>query len=253
MKTISYYLFLGAILVLSSSCSRYYYQANAVNTPMLGKKNDANVTVAGDWSSEALTLNFQAAYSPVEYLGIIGGFSNYSYGAPTPDPLSGDVDVYATLLEGGVGGYYPVFTNGRGLEVIVDTYVGYGGGRFDSDVRMNFNRLFIQPGIGLSTPYFDAAFSPRIVGMRYTDFDANGRDEAYIQERHLSDITSGRHYFFEPTLTLRGGYKFVKLQTQLVLSTPMKNVAWHYNESVLNVGLYFSIDDLLTHIRSRKR
>lgn len=242
---------IGVTALVLSSCSRYYYQANTVQAPMLGKRHDANVTVSVDEWSESSTFNVQAAYSPVDYLGIIGGWSNFNYRAPTPEPEAGDVNAHARLLEIGAGGYYPVFKNGRGLELIADAYAGYGGGALESDVDMNFSRVFIQPGFNLSTPYFDAGFHTRFVGIKYRDFDDNGRGEDYIRQQGLAGITDGRHYFFEPALTLRGGYKFVKLQAQLVGTVPLGQVDWHYNETHLTLGLYFSIDDLLTFTRSR--
>lgn len=251
MKTFSYYSYVLAVMVLSSSCSRYYYQPNAVNAPMLSKKNDANVTASADWSSESGTFNLQAAYSPADYVGIIGGWSNYIYQAPTPEPEKGDVNAHARLLEIGAGGYYPVFNNDRGLALIADTYVGYGGGVLTSDVNMDFSRLFIQPGFNLSTRYFDAGIQTRFVGIKYRNFDDNGRGEDYIRQQGLEQITDTRHFFFEPALTLRGGYKFVKLQFQLVATVPMGQIDWHYNETHGTLGLYFSIDDLLNHIRSR--
>lgn len=249
MKTLLLVI-LGCGLITLSSCNRYYYQANAVNAPMLSKQHDVNVTASMDRWSESPAFNLQAAYSPINHVGLIGGWSNFRYHSSTPQPEEGNVDAHASLLEIGVGGYYPVFNNVRGLELTADTYVGYGGGSLSSDVNMNFSRVYIQPGFNLSTPYFDAGIHTRFSGIKYRNFDSNGHDEEYIRQQHLEGITNNRHYFFEPALTFRGGYKFIKLQAQFVASVPLRQLDWNYNENQLTLGLYFSIDDLRTFVRS---
>ena len=250
MKT-SLWAILGFGLIALSSCNRYYYQTNSVNAPMLGKQHDVNISASADRWSESPTFNLQAAYSPAPHIGVIGGWSNFSFRTSDPRPEEGNVNAHASLLEIGAGGYYPIFNTDRGLELTVDTYVGYGGGSLKSDVNMDFSRTYIQPGFNLSTSYFDAGIHTRFSGIKYRNFDSNGYDEEYIRQQHLEGITDRRHYFFEPALTLRGGYKFIKLQAQFVATVPMGQIDWNYNESQLTLGLYFSIDDLMNFVRSR--
>jgi hypothetical protein len=45
----------------------------------------------------------------------------------------------------------------------------------------------------------------------------------------------------EPALTIRGGWKFVKIQTQLGLSRNLTNPGLMQEEVNLNVGLYITI------------
>jgi len=243
----------AAVGIFFSSCSRYYYQPNAVNAPMLKERNDLKIGLNGSFGSEDLNnatntstvLNFHAAYSPVKYVGLMTTFSNYRYdfNESNEDPTTGDVDAHATLFEGGVGGYYPLIEKDNGLKLIADTYVGYGGGKLNSDVKMDFNRLFVQPGLNLTFPYFDVGLAARISGIKYSNFDANGMNEAYVESRGLTNIEDKRHFFIEPALTMRGGYKFIKGQIQLVKSAAFDNIEWNANSSMITLGVHFSLEE----------
>ena len=264
MKTLkinSLFIILGLIGLnyLQSSCSRYYYQPNAVNAPMMKEKGDLKIGISGTTSSGDLNgtntsssiLNLQTAYSPIQYLGLMVNYSNYNYSFGEEDPSKGDVDANAGLFEGGVGGYYPIINRESGFGLIADTYVGYGGGKLSSDVNMNFNRLFIQPGINVTFPYFDIGLATRISGIKYSNFDAHGMSPEYISQQGLTEITQKRHYFFEPALTLRAGYKFIKAELQVVGSTPMNELDWESNGTVVTFGIHFSLMDAIKFGKSK--
>lgn len=245
-----------AICVLLGGCSRYYYQPNSVNAPMLSEQHDANIVVNGSWGDDDVNgsvakshvINVQGAYSPLPYFGIIGGYTGFGYNIQNdPDPQTGRVDASAHLLEIGVGGYYPVYRMGTSMSLIADAYAGFGGGNLNSDVNMGVNRLFVQPGFSLRTPYGDVGVHARLSGLKFGSFDANGRSEEYINEQNLAGITDGRTYFVEPAVTIRGGYKFIKIQLQHVWSAPTKTIPWNHNDNLTTIGLFFSIDDLMRH------
>ena len=243
-----------SVVFLLAGCSRYYYQPNSVNAPMLTEKNDVNVVVNGTWGDDEVNgsrannhvVNVQAAYSPVDYVGVIGGYSGYRYKIQNdPDPGSGRVDASASLLEIGVGGYYPVYRIREGMTLIADAYAGFGGGSLKSDINLDVNRLFVQPGFSLRTPFADLGLHGRFSAMKFSNLDPKGMPESYLQERNLTDIDNERTFFFEPALTLRGGYKFIKFQFQHVWSNPMKDIAWNHSDNITTIGLYFSVDDLM--------
>lgn len=259
IKSLLFGLALIGLNYLQSSCSRYYYQPNAVNAPMMKERGDLKIGISGTTSSEDLNgtntsssiINLQTAYSPIKHLGVMVNYSNYNYNFNEEDPSIGNVDAHAGLFEGGVGGYYPIIARENGFGLIADTYVGYGGGKLSSDVNMNFNRTFIQPGINLTFPYFDVGLATRISGIKYSNFDANGMTPEYITEHKLDNITDKRHYFFEPAFTLRAGYKFVKAELQVVGSTPMSEVDWESKGTVVTFGIHFSLMDAIKFAKDR--
>ncbi|TDX01710.1 hypothetical protein [Dinghuibacter silviterrae] len=248
-------LLLLLIVVTGLSCNRYYYRPNAVNTPLFTGGGQAHFAgtmgVSGesksngnDWGSEF--YNLQAAISPVNHLAVLLDYSSYNYHTNNPDN-NGNVNASAHLLEGAVGGYY---AKGRKFKLVTDLFVGYGAGPIWSDVNMNIDRFYVQPGIGVRSPWFDAAFNLRISNVNYSHFNANGHDNAYLQDHALIDTggvrIDGRSYgFLEPAFTIRGGYRFLKFQMQTVFAQDVSNVPWHYNGFMFTVGIYFSLEDAL--------
>ncbi|MBC7903019.1 MAG: hypothetical protein H7Y27_06335 [Gemmatimonadaceae bacterium] len=245
------------ILISFSSCHRYYYKPNAVNTPLFTEGGQAHLNLAGsfggesdgtDYSGNTYFFDVQGSVSPIKHLGIIANYSTWAYRADNPEPVGGNVDADAHLLEVGVGGYYAA---GKGkFKLITDIYGGFGAGQLKSDVNMRINRFFLQPGIGIRSPWFDAAFNLRMVHLRYSDFNANGRTNDYLIEHELIDVRGRRidqrnYVFAEPAITLRGGYKFAKVQLQAVFANEVNNVPWNYNGARFTAGFYFSLEDAL--------
>lgn len=240
----------------TTSCNRYYYKPNGVNAPLFTDGGQAHFNFAGSWgdgdngtTDESTSFfDIQAAVSPIKHLGIIANYSTYNYNTLTPDFLSGRVDARAYLLEGGVGGYYAL--GERKFKFVVDFYAGGGAGQISSDVGLDVTRFFMQPGIGITSPWFDFSFNPRISRVMYSNLDSKGHDIYYLQDQGLVDIynksiTDGGHTFFEPSFTIRTGYKFAKVQFQGVLSEPISVKAWRSNAARFTVGFYLNIEDII--------
>ena len=205
-------------------------------------------------------LNFtdmQASYSPINHLGIIGNFSTYTYKVTGEDLASGNVSAHAHLAELGAGYYYATKGNAKNVKIVFDAYGGAGGGTLLSDVNMNFFRSFIQPGAGIRTPYFEFSINCRIADIKYYNLNTNGHDSAYLAQQNLlyghnKSITNTNYLFAEPAITMRGGYKFIKIQSQYVISNAISHVPWNYNGGLINIGLSFELEDLLKIINNSK-
>lgn len=258
----SLYLITALLICFSiSSCSRYYYKPNGVNVPMLTKAGDVHIDANGSLSSETINngnttnsmsiVDIKAAGSPVNHIGFMGGYSSYNFTTTTPDFTSGNVNARANLAEFGIGGYYAA--GSKKVKMVVDLYGGVGFGSIKSDIEANVTRTFIQPGIGMHSPWFDVAFVPRIVNMKYSNFNALGRSEAYLEDKGLRNqygrIDGGTYTFFEPSITMRAGYKFAKIQFQYVLSIPTTAMQWNASPGRFSVGLHLSIEDIISTIR----
>jgi hypothetical protein len=249
---------LCALSLFACSCNRYYYKPNAVNTPLFTDGGQAHLNAAGsigdgDGAGKTSFFDLQASYSPIKYLGIIGNYSTYSFTPDNYDFASGGVAAKAHLLEAGIGGYYPV--GDKKFKMVVEMYGGGGGGHINSDVNMDVTKLFLQPGIGVTSPWFDAAFNMRVANIHYSNLEDNGRGNNYLLDRDLIDANTGRridegsYTFFEPSLTVRAGYKFAKAQFQSVFSNPISTFPWRYNGARFTVGFYFSLEGVIDAVR----
>ncbi len=258
------YLVAVPVLLLASSCSRYYYQPNAVNAPMFTNGNQFHIAGSGSSSDyevngdggKSKKFDLQLAYSPIKHLGVIGNYSTWSFRPDVIDFSKAHVDADAHLAELGIGGY---LTSGQGFSKFVsDLYVGGGAGSIKSDVNMDVRRIFIQPGIGFRHPIVEVGLNMRISNVKFSNLDDNGRGVGYLEGRNLIDvqrnrnITEGSHWFWEPAITTRIGYKFIKAQFQWAFANEITHVPWNYDGSRFTVGLHLNVEDIIAMSQGKK-
>lgn len=206
------------------SCSPEYIP-NMANSPMFSNKGEFQANIATGTSN----FDAQAAYAITDHIGIM---VNGSYGNETNDTTD-DYHKHS-FIEGGLGYFENI-----GESLRYEIYGGYGIGKtkgfyetfvLDSITDADLSRFFIQPGIGVATGIFDASFSPRFVLVKMTpnieSFDKGGYNT-----------------FFEPVITSKIGYKWVKFIIQFGFSIPIGNDDLHfdYQPFIFNFGLNINI------------
>ena len=229
MKTLhiklSNLLIMSLFTYLCSSC-HLLYLPNQVNAPMLTDKSD----LSGNISLGVSNVNLQAAFSPLNNIALM---LNYAGGKTSNTDNSSITNSY-DFLEFGAGYYRPIAKN-----MLFDIYGGYGVGmaRTYADVwdaatsvKGKYSRIFIQPSLTISAgDVFDAniAIRPVLIFMeKTTDNDL---------PTHSSKI------FLEPVLTLKYGWKYIKIVNQLGFSRPISNLDYNYNPFILSVGVNFQL------------
>lgn len=212
--------FLGLTITLSS-CSPEYIP-NMVNSPLFSNQGEFQASIATGNSN----FDAQTALAITDNIGIM---VNGSYGNETNDTTE-DFHKHA-FIEGGIGYYDKIGENGR-----YEIYGGYGIGKvegyfenaiFDSKrTNANYNRFLIQPGIGISTGIFDGSFSPRFAIVKMDPDGPNFQTGDY-------------NVFFEPVITSKIGYKYVKFIAQFGFSFPAGNQEINYDHQtfIFNFGL----------------
>jgi hypothetical protein len=230
-------LYLVVISLLFSSCATLYLP-NSANVPLHKEKDElqlhADVGMTG--------VNLQSSYSVTNHVMI--ALNGFLY-----DSKERDNDFTKNRVIETAAGYFKTFDNNI---LVFEGQVGYGIA-FAEDkesqsslpihIKTNYQKLFLQPSIGVRTDYFDAAFTPRFSMLNYFNF----RDIITASENR--NIYPGILPYFEPIITVRGGYKFIKIQIQtgfsLALNTkhPLAVQGWPL---ILNFGLS-------SHIPFRKK
>ena len=232
MKNLNYFnysrnaiIILIATLGLITSCSPEYVP-NMVNSPMFSNAGEFQATIATGNSD----FDAQTAFAITDNIGIM---LNGSYGNETND--STDDFHKHSFIEAGMGYYERIGDQGR-----FEIYGGYGFGKaegyfqnsfFDEEITdARYNRFFVQPGVGLATGIYDGSFSPRFVLVQMDPRGANFQTGNY-------DV------FFEPVITSKIGYKYVKFIAQFGVSLPMGSdpVNYDHQRFIFNFGLNFNI------------
>ena len=212
------------ISVLVTGCTQYYYVPNIQNVPLFREKNEYRATVAIGAGDESSCTEIQTAYSVTDNIGVMANFMT-AKGANS----SNNNNANGNFLEAAVGYYKPVEKAG-----VFEVYGGIGGGNqhhqyADSGTSaLSSLRLFVQPSYGFTFNPVDIAFSTRLSALSFvsTENHVYGNPALYEDVNALSHQT---HLLLEPALTIRAGWKNVKLQLQFLY-------VGYLNSKGLNIG-----------------
>jgi hypothetical protein len=195
------------------------YVSNAINAPMLKERGEVQVTATGH--------DLQAAVAVAKNVGIManGYYQNYT--------SSNNYQHNGMLGEAGIGYFTPLLDN----HFTFETYVGGGAGRVhkqeqfsdqnDNPYMASFNaraaKVFVQPDFGYKSRFFDLIASSRFSFVKYNYFSQSNYTQQQLAEDYLDNnkLTGPVFMFAEPALTVRAGYKFIKLQYQFGLTVNM--------------------------------
>lgn len=237
MKT--HLVLLSAVILLATSCSTTMYVSNTVNAPLLKEKQEIKV------NADANNLQFAAALTDHFAIMANGFYKSYK----------GDNNY---LHRGGLGelglGYFKTFSNDN---FVFEAYGGAGmgnvrktqnfndslgnayTGRFDA----NAGRFFVQPGVGYVNKFFDLALTQRVSFVKYNHFSSSNYPDAELKKDYLynNEITKNTYIFAEPAVTVRGGYKFIKLQFQYGLTVNVGGQNIRHADNFSSIGLVIDI------------
>jgi hypothetical protein len=240
-KTCSLILISAGLLM--GSCSHYYYVPGAQNVPLFREKDELHISGSYGEGLESKGINIQAAYSLTDNVGIMtdfisakgGNLSNNNYARGNYFDVA--AGYFKPLDKFGVFEIYGGLGRGEQHHEYGSFYYNQSTGYAD----LSFIKLYIQPSFGFTSDYFDIAFSTRISRITFNILDNNisGNTDSYNNLFTLSDKS---HLFLEPGITLRAGWKSVKVQVQAVYSRYLNNPRLYIGEEYhLSLGLYFAL------------
>lgn len=226
-------------LFFFNSCTTQMYVSNTVNAPLLKERGEVQLT--------ATSNDLQAAVAVAKNVGIManGYYKNYT--------ASNNYKHDGMLGEAAVGYFTPLLDN----HFVFETYVGGGAGRVhkqeqftdqnDNKYMASFNakaaKVFIQPDIGYKSRFFDLVASSRFSFVKYNSFTQSNYTQQQLAEDYLdnNNLTGPLFMFAEPALTVRGGYKFIKLQFQYGLTINMTANQIRQSNNFSSLGLVIDI------------
>lgn len=208
MKTQDHITWAGfvSLVLCASSCSPGLYSTVGQNVPLFTQKGE--VALSGG-KSDAINdydilsgFHAQIAAAVDSNLAVIS--SLYSLRA-REGMRSGDWSGGGSYLEVGVG----KFSSNKASKVRVEAFIGAGLGslknKFENKyLNARYIKPFIQPTVGFSSKYFDAAFTPRLAWVSFfSRSDRLDPEENMLVEDFF--MQKGRTLVLEPGFTLRGG------------------------------------------------
>ncbi len=228
---------IAVCVALFSSCSTTMYTTNAVNVPLLKDKGEVKIN---------LTQNdLQAAVAVSEHVGIIANGFYKNYEADNNYKHSG------ALGEAGIG--YLINRE----KLMVETYIGGGLGKVqkqqqytnssNNEYMANFSanaaKAFVQSNFGLRSKYFDVALTPRFSFVKYANFAQSNYSNDQLKDDYLNNdrLTNPLFVFAEPAITVRGGYKFIKLQAQYGVTINLTGQPIRQTPDFASLGLVIDI------------
>jgi hypothetical protein len=235
MKRILLFSAIVTVTLSGLNSCKTVYEPNTINTPLLNNH--------GEFRAYVDPSNVHLSYAITDHIGIMANGFRVSEGTDN-NSIRGN----GGLAEIGMGYFRPM----DGF--IFETYAGGGIGRVkfteirqegNSSVVRNFSaegtRFFVQPSFGYAGKYFEAAITPRLVMGKYNNVQTNYTTQEQIDGKFYN-VNQPVWAFIEPALTLRGGYKWVKLQAQFGFSQKLNSQQLSYKSSFLNLGLIFDIN-----------
>lgn len=224
-----------------SSCSPILYTSVGQNVPLFHGKGE--VTFGGGYADtgDATGVTMQFAVAVDSSLAVSALFHSLSGSySNEPDFWEGS----GTYFEGGVGKFGTMSEGLCAWEVFVG--LGYGSIKntnLNQGVNARYIKPFLQPSISIGTGVVEFAITPRIGVVNYTAHSSTLTDaqnaeviEAFFDEKSTTLV-------FEPGVTLRLGYRGVKLQAQYSYSTfSYRAEDWDpVNPEFISIGLQFLI------------
>jgi len=241
------------LAVIFCSCSHYYYVPNVQNVPLFREKNEYRISGTSGLGTETSCLEVQGAYSVTGNLGIMTNFMSAK-------GIDNNEESWAkgTYLDAAIGYYKPLHKSG-----VFEIYGGVGGSKQQHQYRseiydpgnpaynnlnagtsdLSFIKIFVQPSIGMTFNGFDFAFSTRFNRLSFNKIvnQIDKLSNKYEFDKLYSTEQTKNYLFFEPALTIRGGWKNLKVQLQGATASYLNNDHYHFDQYHISIGLNVAI------------
>jgi hypothetical protein len=208
--------------IFISACTPHFYQPKPIEPVLLTKQDQLKINFIGDINLTAVSV----AYSPKQKMGVQLGMGTNDHKSFSTDNMGRETfyldehyfNPYAAV------GYYKNISE----DFLFETYTGIGVYNYKNNAvcylkKMNSINFFIQPSVAFMNDYFDAAFTVRV--------DYLNRSKTLLKDSVLSPDDQKKYQFLnyksylfaQPGLTIRAGFKYVKVQFQVSKDIPFNN------------------------------
>jgi hypothetical protein len=238
MRLLTNLLNIAAIIIIACffvNCSPVPYANVGMNVPMIKNKGEVNLNGSYGITDDAEGIGLQAAAAVDSSWSIAASF--YSMKSSPGDDWKGR----GSYFDFGMG----KFGSTQDGNFIYDGYLGVGFGSIKNEyqgskLNVNFIKPYLQGSLGYSHQIVDVALTARfaVVNFRNEDFfftdPVNQLEAANFFEENRSK------FVFEPGITVRVGYRDLRLSMQFSTSTfkpKNENANANVNTDYFSIGL----------------
>ncbi len=238
--------FIGLIgVILISGCHERFYAPLAQNVPLFKEKDEVRVSLNYTENDHIEFANLMAAYALSDKFAIQANVNLlFSEGSRLFE-----LDLAKNGGEGSLAfGWYKPLNEKLRFEIFGGDAIGYRNNTPDryEYLRFRYNKLFLQPSIGLTTNLLDLALTTSFSYMNMfisNVYDRDGELTDVSRNKIAEEIQNKRHsLLFEPGFTLRIGSKLRKFQLQAVHSFNLSHPELPYDRFSVSFGLFVSPD-----------
>ncbi len=209
------FLFFNLIVVLTVSCAPVY-TPNIINTPLLSSKGELQALIGTGTSG----VDPQCAYAVTNHFGVMlnASFANRNDSLHYHKHNFGETGLGYTLQIQDAACFEVFAGGGYGT---VDALYSRNGYNIKS--KGELVKFFLQPTISAKGKIVEGAFTQRLVFIKMN----NGE----------GDFNTNKLYsFIEPTITVKLGWKYVKIFFQMGFSIPLNTYSVTNQPFMFNVG-----------------
>lgn len=206
-------------LVLTGAACTTLYVPNQPNVLLMSEGDETQIGLNVGSNGYGMTLG----YSPYYHWVLAASGNTFSYATDSGFVIK-QKHIYGEVATG----YYTRLSKFARMEILA----GYGTG--SSGITNNrglYRKVFLQPSVGISGPFVDAAFTPRLSWVSHFENRINGA---------ASEVDASSVYL-EPFLTFRAGWEQIKFQLQGGYSFEFGNPGYSNRGLVGSVGVHVTL------------
>ncbi len=233
-----------AVLLGLNACTASYYATSCNPAPLLREANEVTASAGRSTYNYSRSNDLSVAYSPIDKLGLLANISWIQSSRGVIDREQYGMN--AAFYEGAIGYYHSWDDN-----LSYDVYLGFGQtqnaqsyafdfGYLQSNhlIQFDYSRVFLQPALAYTSEYIDVQVALRASQVTYGQvvLDSISRDNIF----ELPPESGARFILAEPGITLRGGYRYLKVLLHVGYSFNLSPEPLFRDFSNLSVGVAYN-------------
>jgi hypothetical protein len=212
-----------------------YHAPSMLHAPLLSEKNDFSIAANYAVLTRHNGVDLQAAFVPVEHLGLQAGFRSYSQKG---SQASGDIESY----EFGAG-----YVKDWG-KLLFEAYGGIGGGNIQNDhhtgsSHLRYTSYYVQPTFAIQSKSKTTQFAviAKLYPVKFAIVDTtfDGARENFVATQFETLGNKPNQLFLEPGFVFRSGWKNVRIQTGLSFAVNLSGEDFLRDKTNFSIGCLF--------------